>query len=196
MLRIMTRTDPPAMARWREPSAPPPALEERVIAALRADGLLRSDTTRETDMKRLHVRWSVAAGVLLFVGLFAGSQAAKLTEPASADARPAFAVLLYENETYRAAPRDGERARIAEYAGWARKLAAEQRLVDAGKLSDTGSFLDALGDSALVPRAPEGVLAGYFVIRAEDQADAERIARECPHLKYGGTISLRRIETG
>jgi hypothetical protein len=173
---------------------PPAALEERVVRALQAEGLIHSDRRKGADMKMLHARWAIAAGILLVAGLFAGSYAAR-SVPAEPDARPQFALLLYEDTGYRAAPPEGTQARIAEYAGWARKLASEDRLVDAGKLSDTGALLLAAGEvSSVVPRAEEGMLAGFFIIRAADRGEAERIAAECPHLKYGGTISLRDIE--
>jgi hypothetical protein len=171
------------------------ALEERVVGALRAEGLVRSIAEKGVNVRTLHARWAVAAGVLLVLGLFAGSYAARPTAASAQDSRPQFALLLYEDASYQSAPPDGMEARIAEYAGWAHRLAGEGRLVDAGKLSDAGELLAGTDrSSTVVPRAPEGVLAGYFVIRAKDRAEAERVARECPHLKYGGTISLREIE--
>lgn len=184
----MTPNDMPPAEGWV-------ALEERVVGALRAAGLVRSNATRGVDVKMLHARWAVAAGILLMLGIFAGSYAARPRAEGPLDSRPQFALLLYEDAAYRSAPPDGLQARIAEYAGWARELANEGRLVDAGKLSDAGALLAGTDRaSAVVPRAPEGVLAGYFVIRAKDRAEAERVARECPHLRYGGTISLREIE--
>lgn len=173
---------------------PPAALEARVVRALCADGLIRATPAKETDVKTLHIRWAIAASVLLLAGVFVGSYGARpLAAPG--DARPQFALLLYEDAAYQQPAEDALEARIAEYSRWAGELASAGRLVDAGKLSDTGAFLTASSDATSnVPRSEEGVLAGYFVIRAADRAEAERVARECPHLKYGGTISLRDIE--
>jgi hypothetical protein len=39
-----------------------------------------------------------------------------------------------------------------------------------------------------------GVLAGYFIIGAASLEEARSIARDCPHLKYGGSVEIRRIE--
>lgn len=192
----MKRIDDPRV-RARAGDAPPAALEERVVAALREADLILPQTTEEMNMRIVHMRWAVAAGVLLLVGLFAGSYGSRAAPEAPvADARPQFALLLYENEAYQAAATpDGQAARVAEYTRWARALAAEGRLVDAGKLADDGTYLGGADSrTAVVPRAPEGVLTGYFVIRASDREEAERIARESPHLKYGGAISLREIE--
>jgi hypothetical protein len=38
------------------------------------------------------------------------------------------------------------------------------------------------------------VIGGLFAIKADDYEKAVEIARECPHLKYGGRIELREIE--
>ncbi len=38
-------------------------------------------------------------------------------------------------------------------------------------------------------------MTGYFVIRARDYAEATSIAMTAPHLRYGGSIELRRIES-
>jgi hypothetical protein len=184
----MTRSDLPPAGGWL-------ALEERVVSALRAEGLVRTSQKKGVNVRTLHARWAAAAGILLALGIFAGSYGARTDSGATQDSRPQFALLLYEDASYQTAPPDGQQARVAEYAGWARRLAGEGKLVDAGKLSDAGHLLAGTdGSTAVVPRAPEGVLAGYFVIRARDRDEAERIARECPHLKYGGTISLREIE--
>ncbi|NNF28145.1 MAG: hypothetical protein HKN73_13050, partial [Gemmatimonadetes bacterium] len=42
---------------------------------------------------------------------------------------------------------------------------------------------------------PEYVV-GVFAIRASTYEEAMAIARDCPHLEYGGTVSVRRVGTG
>jgi hypothetical protein len=53
--------------------------------------------------------------------------------------------------------------------------------------------LDPAAESA-PSRSPAGVLAGYFVLEAEDLEEAERLAATCPHVAYGGAIEVRLIE--
>lgn len=85
-----------------------------------------------------------------------------------------------------------EARRVSEYAAWARGLRSEGRLVSAEKLADRERVLR--GDGASTSEAKGEPIVGYFVVRARDFAEAERIARSCPHLKHGGTIVLREIE--
>ena len=35
---------------------------------------------------------------------------------------------------------------------------------------------------------------GYFLIQAESYEEAVRVARQSPHIAYGGTIEVREIE--
>ena len=42
--------------------------------------------------------------------------------------------------------------------------------------------------------AGTGFRGGYFVLQAESYDAAVDIARSCPHLTYGGSIELRRID--
>jgi hypothetical protein len=44
--------------------------------------------------------------------------------------------------------------------------------------------------------ARENAIGGYFLIRARDYQQAVSIAENCPHLRYGGTIEIRQIDSG
>lgn len=191
----MTSPDPRSLQ-------PPDDLEARVVSRLREAGLLPPATTRqETSMKTIHLRWGLAATVLLAAGVFAGtqlSQPAQESAPVAADApapdaRPAFALMLYEDAGYQA-PADAaaHAARVAEYSAWAGKLAQQGRLVDGAELLAQGVLLHRERPRTDgVPESAEGLLAGYFVIRADSLEEAERVAADCPHLAYGGTVSVR-----
>ena len=86
--------------------------------------------------------------------------------------------------------------RVGEYVEWARSLAQRGYLVDGAELAAGGVLLATVdARSEEVPATDRGVLAGYFIIRAADLEEAERVARECPHLKYQGSISLRPLTT-
>ncbi len=48
-----------------------------------------------------------------------------------------------------------------------------------------------LGRSA---QKPTELLGGWFIVGARDEEQAIEIARSCPHLAHGGTISVREID--
>jgi hypothetical protein len=169
---------------------PPRGLEDRVVHALHSEGLLTAETTKELSMKKIHVAWATAATILLAAGLALGRSWPESAAPE--DPRPRFALMLYEDASYQvAAPGED---RVGEYVAWARSLARRGYLVDGAELASGGVLLAAAtARSEAVPASERGVLAGYFIIRAVDLEEAERIARECPHLKYQGSISLRPL---
>lgn len=111
-----------------------------------------------------------------------------------------FILLLHESPT----AFDGVSAEeiqrvIQEYGAWRQKLADEGRLAGGEKLEDgTGRQLVADDGRIQVTDGPFAeateVIGGYFMIEAEDFDEAATISRECPHLRYGGRIELRRIE--
>ena len=86
-----------------------------------------------------------------------------------------------------------EAAIVAEYSAWAMRLRESGALVNAEKLADDPvTMLSAAGATEL-PHGSSDELGGFFLIQAADSAEAFRIARECPHLKHGGTVQVRRI---
>jgi hypothetical protein len=140
-----------------------------------------------------------ALAASLVVAALVGFSTASLRDRSSAtrvatatDSVPQFLLLLYDEVTAGPPPAPERIAAIvAEYTAWANTLAAQGQLVSAEKLSDAPS--DWLG-GAVATRNGERI-GGFFLIRARDLAEARRIAGQCPHLKYGGRIELRPIES-
>lgn len=111
-----------------------------------------------------------------------------------------FILLLHDSPTSfeGASPEEIQRV-IEEYGAWRQKLADEGRLVGGEKLEDgSARHLSATNGRVAVTDGPfaeaKEVIGGYFMIEAEDYDEAETISRQCPHLKYGGRIEVRRIE--
>lgn len=108
-------------------------------------------------------------------------------------AGPLFLLLLYEGPDF--APDRSVGQLVTEYGAWARSLREAGVLVRAEKLA---------GDGAWVVRAPEtsgegvgpgsSAPSGFYLITAPDYEAAVRIARASPHVRYGGAVSVRRID--
>jgi len=173
--------------------APPPWLEERVVSEMRARGRLGA---------RRAARWktvaaALAASVLVFVaGFGAGARGSRPAAPGVPGAR--FVLLLYEDAGYDAPRAGDERGRAEEYGRWAASVRARGIAVTGEKLKDAGTLLASgaadVAVEAAVPAAKEGVIAGYFVVTARDAAEALVVARDCPHLRHRGRVSLREID--
>jgi hypothetical protein len=141
---------------------------------------------------------SLALGVVL--GRRSGSSDSPAPNAASPAPRERYVLLLHGPA--RTAPRSAseatadsvaEQAIVSEYRAWATRLRDSGALVMAEKLaSDPLTMLTPTGSTEL-PHDTADELGGFFLIQA-DSAEAFRIARECPHLKHGGTVQVRRIQ--
>jgi hypothetical protein len=167
--------------RLRQGPEAPSTLEPRVLAALRSEGLIRPRTTWPQPLK-------IAASLLIFA---AGALAGHYALPGSLGPRPAPAqaryLLLLAGDVTPAA--DGS-SRAAEYGDWARGLAARGITVSGEELAGHAQVVS----NAKLPAFPELTsVGGYFLIEASDDASAAELARTSPHVRYGGSIVLRRI---
>ena len=185
-----------SLAREREA---PAALEERTVRALRREGLLRAPVPpRRALLPRVGL--ALAASLALFAfGVSVGSRwwPSQQQQPARADS-PEFMLVLRPLPAPAAGePPGAEGARVREYTAWARE-ARRAGLVAGEKLKDEARVLRATEGRVDVAAGSESEsgsgVSGYFIIRARDYDHAVSIARDCPHLKHGGTIEIRQID--
>lgn len=88
---------------------------------------------------------------------------------------------------------------IEKYVEWSTRIEADGHYVASDKLrAEPIRTLEHVDGSVRVMDGPyseaKEVVAGYFVIEADDLEQAEVIARGCPHLSFGGVIQIREIE--
>jgi len=188
----LTRAEREAYASLREGFAPPEALEERVVAAMRSRGLLGPRRPRLMAAGR----WvaALAAGVLLFV---AGLAIGRGSAPAPVRSEsPRFMLLLHEDGQYEEVPPDAVAGRVDEYRRWASRLQEAGHFVTGEKLEARGAVLSRGGSSAMEPAetTADDTIAGFFIISADSYDAALALARDCPHLLHGGRIEVRPID--
>lgn len=140
---------------------PAPVLEERVVATLVGAGLVRR--------RRVWPGWLAVAAAVGIVA-FGVMMVRPRHTPAK---RNLYAVLLYEDSTYRPAAPEHQAERIAEMARWGDSLDSQGELERSGRLLGPGQ------------------LGGLFIIRAADDAQAARIAASCPFHKWGGHVEVK-----
>jgi len=151
------------MTNLSQEAQPDSSLEERVLSTLVAAGLVRR--------RRVWPLWVAAAAVIVL----AFGVAVFRPEHPSAYGKT-YAVLLYEDSTYRPAPPGHDAERVAVIAHWVDSLDAVGKVDRAGRL-----------------RGP-GPLGGLIIIRAADDSEAARIAATCPFTQWGGHVEVKRFE--
>lgn len=162
---------------------PPTRVEDRLVASLRTRGDIRTPRSR--------LPWPIGLGVAA-AAVFAIALLRRQTSTESTE--PQFLLLIAEDSRY-TPPADSTeaRARVVEYTEWAGRLAGLGKLVTAGELAYSGTDVRAQGNSPSVIDSRVGAVSGFFLVRAESVAQAEQLAAESPHLKYGGTVVVRAI---
>lgn len=170
---------------------PPPALKQRVLHTLRARGMVAPPSRPSRTFTRILV-YAAAALILFTSGAIVGGR--RLAS--AADPRPRFALFLYEDDAFR--PTVSHRALVAEYSAWADSLRRQDALVLGEELDpDAAAVLVGFGSGVTVSpgdvETAAGRLAGLFIVRASTGEEAVALARQCPHLKYGGRVLLRRL---
>lgn len=179
---------------------PPAGLEDATVRSLRAAGVLHSPARLGLSL----ASWLLAAGVagIAFVsGSVFATRASRSSGEAAQTAQaaqPTFALLLYGASSGDDSARHA--ARAVEYGEWARMSHAAGRIVG-GEALGTPVASVALQtvrrgvDSIIVddPPAGAGDFVGYFLVQARNRDAALALARNCPHLKYGGRVVVRRV---
>ncbi len=88
-------------------------------------------------------------------------------------------------------------AMMAKFFAWSDKLKEQGRLESGERLRPAGQTLRIRGGRH-VRDGPysEGkeVIGGYYIIKADDQAQAASLCEGCPILEVGGSIELREVE--
>jgi hypothetical protein len=99
-------------------------------------------------------------------------------------------------------PREKMLEMTKRYMTWAEGLGAKGKLAGGEKLTAGGvRHVKAKDGKPVVTDGPyaeaKDVVGGYFVIEAKDQAEAEAIAKDCPHVVISPTnwIEIRPIES-
>lgn len=116
-------------------------------------------------------------------------------------AEPSYVVVLHGRWPDAASVGPEERTqRAREYWRWTSILAERGVLVAAGDLQwEPGLRLPS--EEEVLDMPPEIVadpdfVVGMFALRARSYEEAAAIAAECPHLDYGGSVSVRRVGSG
>lgn len=118
-----------------------------------------------------------------------------------ASAAPSFVLVLHGRwpDAASVSPADA-RSRASVYWDWTTRLAREGVLVAAGDLRwEPGERIEASGSA--VPVAADAVedadfIVGMFALRVATYEEAVAVARECPHLRFGGSLSVRQVGGG
>ncbi len=177
---------------------PPGFLEDETVNSLKRHGLIGA---RRPSRRYLPVAVAASLIILFAAGFGLGVLTEKGGLATKGETQPSaeFLLVLWEFPKQETEPTNAEiMDRVQEYTLWAKGLQETGNLIAGKKLTDDIRLLGKSGGSLNTSersfRTMERGIGGYFLIRAESFDQALRIARACPHLRYGGEIELRKID--
>lgn len=178
-----------AYQRLRESPVPSTDLENKIVHLLKKKGLLRTDAP---NTKKKSILWYAAAAlILLLVGFLTGKWSSTSIEPVPKESL--FLLALYEPANQKL---ESEQL-VAEYGNWLHEVGSDGRYIGGEALKYEIRELvtnqhKTLYEQELQPDR-KIIMSGYFLVEAKDLDEARKIAKECPHLKYGGAVVIREV---
>lgn len=162
-------------------STPPPQLEDKVVNALKTEGLIKQNTMN------IYLKYAagIAASIIIFfAGNLVGKQAGDVVE---IDPLQGYMMILKEDVNF--TPGDPMEM-FNEYAGWMNGLYEKGIKITGQELKNEAWAVTNSGTTSL-DGAVDTRITGYFLIQAKTEEEALAVVRDNPHLKYGGSIELK-----
>lgn len=187
--------EPTDYARLPRRQEPPPALENRIVGALKEKALLQPPVRPLPWWTGPRIGLALATAVLLItVGYQIGLRQAKVS-PAAPSSAMTFALFLY-TETIGPPPTYPENL-LGVYQEWGANLQKDGYDLIGERVMEGGAVLFIKDERLEVIELEEMnwdiEMQGYFVFQAETYDEAVKVASTNPHLKYGGLLILREL---
>lgn len=154
---------------------PPKEMEEETILKLKNEGLIQSQS------KMIWV-YRVAAAMAFFALGYSVFPYLNSNESPSYN----YMLVLYEDANFKpGAPED----MFDEYSHWMQSIYQSGMAIDGQEMKPSSLLLEGTE----VKNEASKRVGGYFVLSANSEQEAIRIAQSSPHLKYGGTIEVKEF---
>lgn len=178
----LTPQEQAVLQQLQQPVQPDNTLEEITVQRLKNENLLNTK-------KINYMIWSmgIAASLLLLVaGVFIG----KMIFSKSASEIPSFNYMLVLYEDARFNPEEPE-AMFNEYSAWMQNIEQQGITIDGQEMKPSSVLIEQNG--IVQSSDAEKKVGGYFVLNASSMEEVVAIAKNSPHLKYGGTIEVKEF---
>ncbi|MEP1033287.1 hypothetical protein [Ekhidna sp.] len=159
---------------------PPQNLEKEIIKELKSKNIIQ-----QKERKKLSwIAYPVAASLIFSLGFISANYMnSSLNEDST------YMMILFEDENFYV----GNSAEAAkEYGQWSQLVKQSGIKLHGQELRNIGHEISN-GEVTLLEADHANRITGYFVLEAKSDDEALAIARENPHLKYGGKIQLKRF---
>jgi|GEM_PF-1286002 len=163
---------------------PPGSLEGKIVSQLYGEELIQNNKLKKRYMRTI---LAIAAAVLIFIGGIYVERESSVS-PVSINPERGYMLILYEDQNFRA----GDPATMAkEYGQWMQNTFARGVKITGQELDQRATVVGNGGQVTRMEPCNEGKITGYFILEASSLEDALVVAKDNPHIKYGGTIAVK-----
>ena len=170
-------------AQLKRDEMPSPELEKRLIRQLKSENLIKNTLTMNTYLK-----WaaSLAAAVVVF---FAGNLVGKRSSAIAIDPSLGYMLILHEDAKFQ----PGEPYEMfQEYAQWMNNTFEKGITITGQELKNEAAWVDSEKNVERLTASAASTVPGYFVLEATSLEEAIEVAKDNPHIKYGGSIEVKQ----
>jgi hypothetical protein len=161
--------------------SPPDHLLRNTVKRLKEENLIK---TKPYTMKT-YVKWaaSVAAAIVIFyIGRFSA-------QGVVIDPNKGYMLILHEDEQFK--PGDPNEM-FKEYGSWMINTFAEGVAITGQELANEAAIVDSEKNVEFLDAQAIGKVTGYFILEANSLEEALEIAKDNPHIKYRGSIEVKK----
>ncbi|UII32035.1 hypothetical protein LVD17_27505 [Fulvivirga ulvae] len=176
----LTPAEQEAFEALKQPVQPDIQLEDRVVNALKKEKLISTNSVWKGWTLKI-----AASITLLAAGIIIGKI---IYSPMETQSQFNYMLVLYEDNRF--TPSDPEEM-FMEYSKWMTGIQEQGVTIDGQEMKPSSLFLEP--DGSQVTTDSKRRVGGYFVINAGSLDQAMKIARDSPHLKYGGSIEVKEF---
>ncbi len=181
----LTEQEKALFASLEKTAHPPKGLERKVLGALVDQGLIA-----ENSKTYPIVRWigAVAASVIFFIaGII--YEKSKNMEQIVIEPTKGYMLLLHEDASFQ----PGEPMQMfEEYKQWMENTFARGVKITGQELVNEASLVDGQGNVSNLDSSAGKMTTGYFVLEASSLEEALEVAKANPHVKYGGSVEVKK----
>jgi len=163
------------LEREKQPEA---ALERRIINKLKSEHLIITTY----DMKA-YLKWAATIAAII-VAFFLGGYSQQ------ENPEMAYMLILHEGEGFQ----PGEPTEMYnEYRNWMHSIDEKGIQINGQELKNEAVMVSSNRNINYLEGNENNRVTGYFVLNAASLDEAIAIARDNPHIKYGGTIQVKEF---
>jgi len=185
MKQELTPYEKKIFAQMKRKEQPSNSLEKNIINKLKSENLINQNTFKmNTTIKKAVM---IAAAVILF---FAGNYFGKRSiDQTVIDPSMGYMLILHEDNQFKPG---NPNEMFQEYAAWMQNTFKKGVNITGHELKNETIFINSKKEEKHEDESLQNKTTGYFVLEAKSLETVLEIAKSNPHIKYGGSIEIKK----